>query len=80
MKHRKYGKSVLKALILGSLVTVSVPGLAGAETTKPADEMVTEIGPVTVDGSITTSETATAVGKEARFRLLRLKEAEIHTA
>lgn len=64
MKHRKYGKSVLKALILGSLVTVSVPGLAGAETTKPADEMVTEIGPVTVDGSITTSETATAVGKE----------------
>ena len=64
MKHRKYGKSVLKALILGSLVTVSVPGVAGAETTKPADEMITEIGPVKVDGSITTSETATAVGKE----------------
>ena len=64
MKHRKYGKSVLKALILGSLVTVSVPGVAGAETTKPADEMITEIGPVKVDGSITTSDTATAVGKE----------------
>ena len=59
MKHRKYGKSVLKALILGSLVTVSVPGVAGAATTA--------IGPVTVDGveTTTTSEgTSTTAGKD----------------
>lgn len=59
MKHRKYGKSVLKALILGSLVTVSVPGVAGAATT--------DIGPVTVDGVViepSTEGTTTTVGKE----------------
>lgn len=55
----RHSKSALKALILGSIVTMSMSGVAGAATT--------QIGEVTVDGTTvepSTEGTTTTIGKE----------------
>lgn len=55
----RHSKSALKALILGSIVTMSMSGVAGAATT--------QIGEVAVDGTIvepSTEGTTTTIGKE----------------
>lgn len=77
MKRKKsYRNSVLTALVLGGLVSMSIPGVAGAAPT-------TEIGEITVDGATTepsTSETTTSVGKAgSAVSIAQYKESDTYS-